>query len=74
MPDRPPPRHLEALRAIQANPGGLRISAHPTSMRALEEIGYVVARAPKTKPKETRWFLTQSGRDLLRALGVGEAE
>lgn len=70
MPPALTPRHLEALRACKANPGGMRILAHRTAMQALEGMGYVEARAPKGRPNEVRWFLTQSGRDVLKALGT----
>jgi hypothetical protein len=39
-------RHLEALRAVAENPGGLRQEAYPSAMPALEKLGLVVSRRP----------------------------
>lgn len=71
--DRPTGRHVEALRACWLYPEGMRYGAHPTSMRALEELGYVVARIPP-RARDRRWFLTATGKELLAAIGTGEAK
>jgi DNA-binding MarR family transcriptional regulator len=52
----------------------MRLEAHSTAMRALEVLGYVEARPLKSRPRENRWFLTASGRELIKALGNGEPE
>ncbi|TXN73403.1 hypothetical protein FV230_01125 [Methylobacterium sp. WL6] len=70
-------RALTALRAVAtASPQGLRLSAHPSAMPALIELGLVEerqARWPSARPDEMARFLTRSGRDLIRALGNDEA-
>jgi DNA-binding HxlR family transcriptional regulator len=52
----------------------MRLEGYRTAMEALQEIGLVKARPLKSRPRESRWFLTQAGRDLMRALGSGEPE
>lgn len=64
--DKPPlrGRALEALRAIALHPRGLRLSAHPSAMPALIELGYVVehqARWEDAKPGEVGRFVTPAG-------------
>lgn len=75
--DKPPVRGraLEALRAVALHPCGLRLSAHPSAMPALIELGYVVERQARwdgAKPGEVGRFITPAGRELLRALGTDE--
>lgn len=68
-------RALEALRAVALHPRGLRLSAHPSAMPALIELGYVVERQARwegAKPGEVRRFITSAGRELLKALGSKE--
>jgi hypothetical protein len=65
-------RHLEALRAVAANPGGLRHEAYPTVLPVLRELGYVEERATRGRTGRRAWHLTKSGRDLLAALGIRE--
>lgn len=65
-------RHLEALRACAANPGGMRQEAFPTVMPVLRELGYVEDRATRGRTGRHAWNLTKSGRDLLAALGIRE--
>jgi hypothetical protein len=74
MTERPPKRHIEALRACRLCRGGMRYEAHLTAMRALEVLGYAEARPLQSRPRELRWFLTPAGRELLEALGTGEPE
>ncbi|MFK5596789.1 hypothetical protein ACFZ8E_07265 [Methylobacterium sp. HMF5984] len=67
-------RALEALRAAAMNPLGLRLSAHPKSMRALVVLGYIGVRPaqyPGRRRDERAWFLTDSGHELLKVLGPG---
>ena len=71
---KPPRRHIEALRACKANPDGLRPDTYPGAMPALAELGYVRQGLTRTSPHEPAWFLTRDGRELVRALGVGEHE
>lgn len=77
MPSEPPfpakSRHVAALRALAVTPGGLRSGSHPSVMPALKELGYVEERPMRTRPSETKWHLTKAGRDLLAAMGEGEA-
>lgn len=76
MPTEPPApvrrRHLEALRACAANPGGLRHQAYPTVMPVLRELGYVEERATRDRTGRHLWHLTPTGRELLAALGIRE--
>lgn len=68
-------RALEALRAIAHHPRGLRLTAHPSVMPALIELGYVVERQARwegAKPSETGRYLTPAGREVLKSLGSGE--
>ena len=64
---------LKALRAVAANPGGLRMQAHPSVMPLLVEMGLVESRNARG-PGRTRaaWFLTPAGRELLAAVGPNE--
>ena len=57
------------------HPMGLRLSAHPKSMRALVELGYVAIRPAQyagRKRDEEAWFLTEAGLELIKALGTGD--
>jgi len=63
-------RHLEALRAVAENPGGLRSDAYPTVMPVLQELGYVEERATRGRTGRRAWHLTRAGRELLIVLGV----
>jgi hypothetical protein len=65
-------RHLEALRAVAENPGGLRQEAYPTVMPVLQELGYVEERATRGRTGRRAWHLTPAGRGLLAALGIRE--
>lgn len=65
-------RHLEALRACAANPGGLRHQPHPSAMPVLRELGYVEERAARGRTSRYFWHLTPAGRELLVALGIRE--
>lgn len=64
---------LKALRAVAANPGGLRAGSHPSVMPLLVEMGLVESRNARG-PGRTRpaWFLTQPGREMLAELGMSE--
>ncbi|MCJ2107832.1 hypothetical protein MKK70_21125 [Methylobacterium sp. E-041] len=67
-------RALEALRAAAMHPLGLRLSAHPKSMQALVELGYIDVRPaqyPGRRRDEQAWFLSDSGLELLKVLGPG---
>jgi len=61
-------RQLAALRAVAANPGGLRFAAHPSSMPLLERMGMVRVR----ERGQPAWVLTEAGRRAVRALGRGD--
>jgi hypothetical protein len=74
MTDRPPKRHIEALRACAICRGGMRYEGHLKSMLALQEIGLVEARPLRSRPREMRWHLTAAGRELLAVLGTGETD
>ncbi|MBP1183031.1 hypothetical protein [Methylobacterium sp. PvR107] len=63
-------RHLEALRAVAENPGGLRHDAYPTVMPVLQELGYVEERATRGRTGRRAWHLTRTGRELLIVLGI----
>lgn len=68
-------RALLALRAVALHPRGLRLSAHPSSMPALIELGYVEERQARwhaARPGEMGHFLTPAGRELLQVLGSGD--
>lgn len=65
-------RHLEALRAVAENPGGLRHDAYPTVLPVLQELGYVEERATRGRTGRRAWHLTPAGRGLLAALGIRE--
>lgn len=68
-------RALGALRAVALHPRGLRLTAHPTSMPALIELGYVEERQARwhgARPGEMGRFLTPAGRELLQLLGTGD--
>ena len=70
-------RALQALRAVVLHPRGLRLSAHPSTMPALIELGYVVERQARwdgAKPGDMARFITPAGRELLKALGAEEIE
>ncbi|MGU3663197.1 hypothetical protein ACLBX9_03240 [Methylobacterium sp. A49B] len=64
---------LKALRAVAANPGGLRMQAHPSVMPMLVELGLVESRVTRG-PGRTRsaWYSTHAGRYLLSQLGRHE--
>ncbi|MEE7460709.1 hypothetical protein MFUR16E_04845 [Methylobacterium fujisawaense] len=66
-------RHLEALRAVAENPGGLRHEAYPTVMPILQELGYVEERATRGRTGRRTWHLTNAGRQLLIVLGIRES-
>lgn len=66
-------RHLEALRAVAENPGGLRHEAYPTVMPILQELGYVEERPTRGRTSRRAWHLTPGGRELLIALGIRES-
>ncbi|MGU3421236.1 hypothetical protein [Methylobacterium sp. D54C] len=66
-------RHLEALRAVAENPGGLRHEAYPAVMPILEELGYVEERTTRGSTGRRVWHLTPGGRELLIALGIRES-
>jgi len=74
MPSEPPApirgRHLEALRAVAENPGGLRQEAYPTVMPILQELGYVEERATRGRTGRRAWHLTRAERELLIVLGI----
>ena len=76
MPTEPPApvrgRHLKALRAVAANPCGLRPDAYPTALPVLQELGYVEDRPTRARGTRHVWHLTQAYRDLLAALGIRE--
>jgi hypothetical protein len=76
LPSEPPApvrgRHLEALRAVAANPGGLRHDVYPTVMPVRQELGYVEDRPARGRTGRRAWHLSQRGRDLLAALGIRE--
>ncbi|SFT06995.1 hypothetical protein [Methylobacterium sp. yr668] len=63
-------RHLEALRAVAENLGGLRHEAYPTVMPILEELGYVEQRATRGRTGRRAWHLTPGERELLITLGI----
>ena len=70
-------RALQALRAAALHPRGLRLSAHPSAMPALIELGYVVERQARwdgAKPGDMAHFITPAGQELLKALGAEELE
>lgn len=70
-------RALQALRAVALHPRGLRLSAHPSAMPALIELGYVVERQARwdgAKQGDMARFITPAGRELLKALGAEEIE
>ena len=75
--DVPPLRgkQLAALRAIASTPGGLRLTAYPSAMPLLVEMGLVEERpASRTAHREGRaWFLTAEGRETVNAYGADEA-
>lgn len=61
-------RALKALRAIAANPGGLRMNAHPSAVPLLLELGLVRVR----ERGEPAWLLTVAGRQVVAERGLGE--
>lgn len=68
-------RSLGALRAVALHPRGLRLTAYPSSMPALIELGYVEDRQARwegARPGEMGRFLTPAGRESLKVLGSGE--
>ena len=77
MPSEPKPpirgRHLEALRAVAENPGGLRHEAYPTVMPILQELGYVEERPTRGQTGRRAWHMTEAGRNLLASLGIRES-
>ena len=67
-------RALEALRAVDHYPRGMRLSVCPKAMQTLVELGYVAecqAEWEGAMPSEMGWFITQAGRQLLYVLGSG---
>jgi hypothetical protein len=68
-------RALEALRAVDLYPRGMRLSVHPKAMQTLAELGFVAERQAEwegAKPGEMGWFITQAGRQFLYVLGSGD--
>ena len=66
-------RTLQALRAVGAQPQGLRHQAYPSDMPALVEMGLVEERHVRGHGwSRPAWFLTRAGRDFLAALGRDE--
>lgn len=74
MPTRPPKRQIEALRALAANPGGIRQAAYRSVMPALVEQGLVRESVSKSRPRVPIWLLTDEGRKAVKELGMGEPE
>lgn len=77
MPSEPPSplrgRALQALRAVAAQPRGLRHQAYPSYMPALVELGLVEERHVREPGRsQPAWFLTQAGREMLVAVGRDE--
>ena len=74
MGDIPPlrGRMLNALRSVAVSPGGLRLSAHPSSMPKLVEMGLIEERTLRLGFKLKGWFLTEAGRKAIRASGLDE--
>jgi hypothetical protein len=68
-------RRLDALRAVAANPHGLRGCAYPSVMPVLEAAGLVTRRAGRggRLGRSAYWFLTPAGRELLTETGIGES-
>ena len=62
-------KQLAALRAIAATPGGLRITAYPSAMPLLVQMGLVEERtASRIAHRDGRaWFLTAEGRETVKA-------
>lgn len=58
-------RMLNALKSIAVSPGGLRLSAHPSSMPKLMAMGLVEERPVRPRSKKTGWFLTTAGREVI---------
>lgn len=63
-------RRLDALRACAANPQGLRGNAYPSVMPVLEAAGLVMRRNAGPKGRQTLWFLTPAGREVVSGAGV----
>lgn len=63
---------LKALRAVAANPGGLRHTAHPSVMPMLRDLGLVEERPARGRPGRLAWHLTAAGRELLAEVGRDE--
>jgi len=61
-------KQLAALRSVAATPGGLRITAYPSVMPLLEQMGMVRIR----DHGRSAWLLTEAGRRTVRSLGLGE--
>ena len=64
-------RELSALRACALHPLGLRRGAYPTSMPVLVArrlVKELPVQSQGRQPKETGWFLTEAGRNLLGSL------
>ena len=73
----PPPirgKQVSALRAVAGTPGGLRITAYPSAMPLLVQMGLVEERAAsRIAHRDGRaWFLTVEGRATIRAYGADE--
>jgi hypothetical protein len=76
LADVPPLRgkQLAALRGVAATPGGLRITAYPSAMPLLVQMGLVEERpTPRGRHGEGRArFLTPEGRQTVKAHGTDE--
>ena len=59
-------RTRDALRAIVANPGGLRFTAYPSVMPELQERALVRVR----EAGRPAWLLTEAGRRVVRDLNL----
>lgn len=67
-------KQLAVLRAIAATPGGLRITAYPSAMPLLIQMGLVEKRAASRIAHRDgqAWFLTVEGRETVKAYGADE--
>ena len=65
-------RLLNALRSVAVAPKGLRLGAFPKSMAVLVEMGLIKERPVKPGMRQTGWFLTGAGREIIRQHGMGE--
>ncbi|KNY20743.1 hypothetical protein AKJ13_20820 [Methylobacterium sp. ARG-1] len=63
---------LKALRACALYPQGMRHGAHPSVMPVLRDLGLVEERQMRGQAGLKLWFLTQTGREMLAEIGIGE--